>query len=366
VRAFWKLQAVDAGMRPDHLLTARLSLTSQTFNDRNRLRQFWITANEKLNKTPGVVSATLVAGLPPERRENDNTTIIEGYKQDAAGLGQIVAFYQNVGDKFFETVGARLIEGRFFDRRDDLGTAPVVIVNQAMARTFWPGQSAVGRRLKAGSQEWSTVIGVVGDIRNGGMSKPAATELFLPARQGRVSQGSYAIVRTSGNPELAANAVREAIAEADPTVPVSHIRTMEDVMASTESQPRFLALILTVFSSLALVLAGFGIYGVVSYSVAQRTSEFGVRMALGAGRGDILAQVLREGAFLAIVGAAAGCLGAAGVTRVLEGLLFEVSRFDFVTFATMAGVLIVVSLFASWLPARRATSVSPVAALRYE
>ena len=367
VRAFWKLQAVDAGIRPDHLLTARLSLTSQAFNDSNRLRQFWISANEKLNKTPGVVSATLVAGLPPERRENDNTTMIEGYKQDASGLGQIVAFYQFVGDRFFETVGARLLEGRFFDRRDDLGTAPVVIVNQAMAKTYWPGRSAVGRRLRAGGQkELSTVIGVVGDIRNGGMSKFAATELFLPARQGSVSQGSYAIMRTSGNPELAANAVREAIADVDPTVPVSHIRTMEDVMASTESQPRFLALILTVFSSLALVLAGFGIYGVVSYSVAQRTSEFGVRMALGAGRGDILAQVLREGAFLAIVGAAAGCLGAAGVTRVLEGLLFEVSRFDFVTFATMAGILVAVSLFASWLPARRATSVSPMAALRYE
>ena len=367
VRAFWKLQAVDAGIRADHLLTARLSLTSAAFNDRDRLRQFWIRANDSLNKIPGVVSATLVAGLPPERRENDNTTMIEGYRQDATGLGQIVAFYQQVGDGFFETVGARLIEGRFFDRRDDLGTAPVVIVNQAMARTFWPGQSAVGRRLRVGGQkDFSTVIGVVGDIRNGGMSKPAATELFLSARQGRVSQDSYVIVRTSGNPELAANAVRAALAEVDSTVPVSHLRTMEDVMASTESQPRFLALILTVFSSLALVLAGFGIYGVVAYSVAQRTSEFGVRMALGAGRGDIPAQVLREGAFLGIVGAVAGCLGAAGVTRVLEGFLFEVSRFDFVTFATMAAILIVVSLFASWLPAKRATSVSPVTALRYE
>ena len=366
VRAFWKLQAVDAGIRADHLLTARLSLTGATFNDRERLRQFWIQANDRLQKIPGVVSATLVAGLPPERSENDNTTIIEGYSQDAAGLGQIVAFYQEAGDRFFETVGARLIEGRFFDRRDDLGTPSVVIVNQTMARTFWPGQSAVGRRLRAGQKDFSTVIGVVGDIRNGGMSKPAATELFLPARQGRVSQDAYAIVRTSGNPELAADAVRRAIAEVNPTVPVSHFRTLEDVMASTESQPRFLALILTVFSSLALLLAGFGIYGVVAYSVAQRTPEFGVRIALGAGRGDILAQVLREGAFLGIVGAVAGCLGAAGVTRGMEGLLFEVSRFDFVTFATMAAILIVVSLFASWLPARRATSVSPVTALRYE
>ena len=137
------------------MLTARLSLTSAAFNDRERLRQFWIRANDRLNKIPGVVSATLVAGLPPERRENDNTTMIEGYRQDATGLGQIVAFYQQAGDGFFETVGARLIEGRFFDRRDDLGTTPVVIVNQAMARTFWPGQSAVGRRLRAGGRRTS-------------------------------------------------------------------------------------------------------------------------------------------------------------------------------------------------------------------
>jgi putative ABC transport system permease protein len=149
-------------------------------------------------------------------------------------------------------------------------------------------------------------------------------------------------------------------------VPVSHIRTMEDVMASTESQPRFLALVLTIFSSFALVLAGFGIYGVISYSVAQRTSEFGVRMALGAQRGDILGQVLREGGILAVMGAVAGCVGAASMTRVLEGLLFQVGRFDGVTFITMAAVLIAVSLFASWLPARRATSISPVTALRYE
>ncbi len=226
----------------------------------------------------------------------------------------------------------------------------------------------MGRRLRAGGQkEYSTVIGVVGDIRNGGMSKPAATELFLPARQGNnARQGAYAIVRMRGNPELAANAVRNATAAVDPTVPVSHIRTMEDVMASTESQPGFLALILTIFSTLALALAGFGIYGVISYSVTQRTSEIGIRMALGAQRGDIFALILRDGAILAVAGTVAGCAVAVAMTRVLEGLLFQVSRLDAVTFATMALILVGVSLFASWLPARRATSVSPAAALRNE
>jgi putative ABC transport system permease protein len=368
VRAFWKLQAVDPGYPPDHLLTARISIGTPAYDDPNRVRQFWMTANEKLRSAPGIVSATLVAGLPPQRPENDNTTLIEGYAADPTGLNQVVAFYQTVGDNFFETIGAKLLAGRFFDQRDGFGSAPVVIVNQTMAKAFWPGQNPLGHRLRGGgSPDYRTVIGVVADIRNGGMGKPAGTELFFPASQLRnATRGLYAIVRTTGNPELAANAVQNAIAAVDPSVPVSRIRTMEDVMSGSESQPRFLALVLSVFSTSSLVLAGFGIYGVISYSVAQRTSEFGVRMALGAQRSDVLRIVLRQGAALAIVGAVLGCVGASLVTRVLEGLLFEVSRFDAITFATTTAALIAVALVASWLPARRATSVSPVRALHYE
>ena len=182
-------------MRPDHLLTARISLSSQAFNDRERLRQFWIRLNEKLTNTPGIVSATLAAGLPPERRENDNTTDIENFVKRADGPANNVAFYQSVGDNFFETLGARLLDGRFFDARDGFGAPSVMIVNQAMAKTFWPGQSAVGKRVRThGRKEYSTIVGVVADIRNGGMSKPAGTELFEPARQEtqRASQGAYA------------------------------------------------------------------------------------------------------------------------------------------------------------------------------
>lgn len=367
VRAFWKLQAVDPGYRPDHLLTARISI-SPAYSDASRVRQFWMAAEEKLRSAPGIVSATLVAGLPPQRPENDNTTLIEGYAADPTGLNQIVAFYQTVGDNFFETMGAKLLAGRFFDQRDGFGAPPVAIVNDAMAKTFWPGQNPIGRRLRGGgSMEYRTVIGVVADIRNGGMGKPAGTELFFPANQlANATRGLYAVVRTGGNPEFAATAVQNAIAAVDPAIPVSRIRTMEDVMAGSESQPRFLALVLTVFSTLSLVLAGFGIYGVISYSVAQRTSEFGVRMALGAQRADVLKIVLGQGTALAVTGAVLGCVGALLVTRILEGLLFEVSRFDPITFATTASALIAVSLFASWLPARRATSVSPVQALHYE
>ena len=164
----------------------------------------------QLSHAPGIVSATLAAGLPPERGENDNTTDIENFAQQSGGPANNVAFYQSVGDRFFETIGAPLVEGRVFDARDGFGAPPAMIVNKAMAKTFWPGQSAIGRHVRAGRhKEYSTVVGVVDDIRNGGMSKPAGTELFLPARQSNnASQSAYAIVRTTGNPEFAANVIQ--------------------------------------------------------------------------------------------------------------------------------------------------------------
>jgi putative ABC transport system permease protein len=369
VRAFRNLQQVDAGIRSDGLLTARLSMTSEAYKNPVRLRLFWTRVNALLENSPGVVSATLAAGLPPERQENDNDTAIENFVPRKGGPVQNVAFDQAVGDKFFETVGAKLIEGRFFDSRDGFGVPPVAIVNQSMARAFWPGESAVGKHIRPdpGVKEWSTVVGVIADIRNAGLNKPAGTEVFVPAAQlSNASQAAYAIVRTAGDPRRMANAVRAAVRSVDPAVPVSQIRTMGDVMGEAESQPRFLAEVLTLFSTLALVLAGFGIYGVISYSVAQRTSEFGIRMALGAGQRDVFGLVLTEGAILAALGVVAGLTGAALLSRVLEGLLFRVTPFDPLTFASMAVILVLASLFACWLPARRATAVDPMRALHYE
>ncbi|HEY3741571.1 MAG TPA: ABC transporter permease [Bryobacteraceae bacterium] len=371
VRAFWRLQQTDAGMRPDHLLTARLSLTSQDYSKTERLREFWIRLNEKLSSSPGIVSATISATLPPEEPEVDNTTDLENVPTSPdSPAGNVVAFYQVVGDTFFETLGAKLLEGRFFDARDGFGTPPVAIINQTMAKTYWPGQSAIGKRLRPLSnpmQEYRTIVGVVADIRNQGVSKPAGTEFFQPARQlNNVSQSAYVIVRTSGDPTLARNAIENAVRAIDPTVPVSKIQTMEDNLGASVSRPRFLALALTLFSSLALALAGFGIYGLISYSVTQRTPEFGIRMALGADRGQVLKQVLGEGAALAGIGAAVGCIGAALMSRWLDDLLFGLSRFDPVTFGVTAAILMAASLFACWVPAQRATRVDPVTALRNE
>jgi putative ABC transport system permease protein len=367
VQAFWKLQQVPAGMNPSGLLTMRASLSNQSYQDANRRRQFWTELNDRLARIPGVQSATVAQGLPPDRQAVQNDTEIENFVPRPGGPNQNVAFYQVVGDGFFETLGIRLADGRFLDSRDGESATPTVVVNQTMARAFWPGESAIGQRIRpSGNRDWRTVVGVVADVKNAGLDKPVGTEIFLPARQVNGAGTAYAVVRAAGDPRSLSAAVRQAIQSIDSGLPVSAPRTMEEVMGEAQSRPRFLASMLTLFSTLALALAAFGIYGVISYSVAQRTTEFGIRMALGAQSGDVLGIVVREGALLAAVGVAAGAAGALVLTRSLEGLLFGVSQFDVVTFAAMAAVLGTVTLLASWVPAQRASAVDPIKALKYE
>jgi predicted permease len=367
-RALLNLQQVKVGFRSDHVLTAQLSLSGQSFSNADYLRQFLIRLRQRLESLPGLEASSIAAGLPPERRENDNDTTIENFIPRQGGPVQNVAFYQAVEGNFFQAIGANLIEGRFFDSRDGQDAPRSAIVNRTMATLFWPGQSAIGKRLKpGGGPNWTTVIGVVDDISNAGLSKPAATELFLPWSQNPGSFGSgYIVAKTKGDPAQLAIALRTAVRDVDSAVPVSHIRSMEEVMGEARSQPRFLAGILGIFSILALTLAALGVYGVVSYSVSQRTAEFGIRMALGASGGDVRSLVLREGMLLSVFGLGIGLTGAVLATRTMRSLLFQVSRFDPMTFVIMAVVLIGVALAACVIPARRATTVDPMRALRYE
>jgi putative ABC transport system permease protein len=367
VQAFWKLQQVPAGLNPSGLLTMRVSLSNQGYQDNNRRRQFWTELGERLARIPGVQSSTVAQGLPPERLAAQNDTEIENFVPRPGGPNQNVAFYQVVGDRFFETLGIRLVDGRFLDPRDSEAATPTVVVNQTMAREFWPGESAVGKRIRpSGNKAWLTIVGVVADVKNAGLDKPVGTEIFLPARQVNGSGTAYAIVRAAGDPRTFSGAVREAIRGIDPALPVAAPKTMNEVMGDAQSRPRFLAAMLTLFSTLALALAAFGIYGVISYSVAQRTAEFGIRLALGAQASDVLGIVVREGAILAGIGVVAGAAGALVLTRSLEGMLFGVSQFDVLTFAAMAAVLAAVTLAASWVPAQRASAVDPIRALKYE
>jgi predicted permease len=307
-------------------------------------------------------------GLPPLRPENDNDTDIEGFVKRPGGPIQNVAYYQIAGDHFFETLGARLIEGRFLEPRDGNENTPGVVINAAMAHTFWPHESAIGRRVRPyrrGAKTWCTVVGVVADIKNGGIDKPAGTEIFIPY-QLAASSGLNIVVRTGGDPLSLAREARRVVSSVDPSLPVVKMRTMEDVLAAATSRPRFLTLILGMFSILALGLAIVGIYGVISYSVEQRTSEFGIRMALGAEPRGLLLQVIRQGLVLGLIGVGVGMAGAMLLTKSLEGLLFGVSRFDPSSFVVTAVILFIATLAASFLPAIRAMRTEPIQALRYE
>jgi len=371
IRAFWKLQEVHSGIQPDRLLTMRVALPQAVYPENGRVIQFWTNVQQRMAALPGVESAAVMSGLPPMRQINANDTQIEGWVLRKGGPIQNMDYWQITGPRYFETMGVRLIEGRYFDDRDGDGAPLTGIVNQSTARTYWPGESAIGHRVKPGFQgDWRTVIGVVDDVKNGGLDKPTGTELYIPYRQaaglGFGLRTVYAALRTRGDPAQMTGPARRVIRDIDSSLPVAAVRTMEEVLSSAQARPRFLTLLLTMFSSVALVLAAVGIYGLISYSVAQRTSEFGIRMAMGASSGNVLGMVLGQGLLLGAIGVLLGAAGALALTRLIRGLLFGISSFDPLTFIVMAAVLTLVTIAACWAPARRATRVDPMVALRHE
>lgn len=370
VRAFWKLQEVNPGLDPRGVLTMQVSLPGANYKDAKAVNGFWQSLLERCSHLPGV-EASLVSGLPPIRPINANDTSIEGFVRVPGGPLENIDYYQGVGENYFQMMGVRLIAGRFFDSRDGEDAPKSVVVNQTMARIFWPNQNPLGRRVRPGGNDtpWYTVVGVAADVKNAGLDKPTGTELYFPLRQTQPFGGmseAYLLLKSKGDPRSLAATGRREIRAVDPSLPVSHVRTMEDVIAAAQSRPRFLTLLLSIFSLTALVLAAVGTYGVLSYSVAQRTGEFGIRIAMGAGAADVLGMVLRQAMSIALVGAAAGAIGAFALTRLLSGLLFGVSAFDPVTFVAMTAALLAVTAVACYIPARRATKVDPMVALRYE
>jgi predicted permease len=370
LRAFWKLQEVHTGLRSDNVITMHVSLPSGTYTDAAKITDLWTRLDGRLTNLPGVQSAALVSGLAPMRPPNMNDTDIEGFVMTKDGPIQNVDFYQAVSKDYFAAMGIRLMDGRLFDDRDVQGGPEVVIINKSMALTFWPHQNPIGRRVRpGGAKDWCTIVGVVDDVKNAGLDRPAGTELYLPYRQPAAAGVSdmYVVMRArSGDPRSLAGEVRQRLNEIDPSLPLADVRLMDDVLSRAQARPRFLTLLLTLFSVVALAIATVGIYGVVSYSVARRTKEFGLRMVLGAQSGDVLGLVMKQGAGMIAIGVAFGLVLALFLTRLMASLLFGIAPTDLATFASVTAVLFGVALAACYIPARRATRVDPIQTLRYE
>lgn len=372
LRAFWKLQEVHTGLRPEGVITMRISLPSGTYTDNTKITDFWTRLDQRIANLPGAQSAALVSGLAPIRPPDMDDTDFEGFVQTKDGPIPNVDFYQAVSKDYFVLMGIRLIDGRLFDERDGPGAPLTMIVNKTLARTFWPNQSAIGRRVKpGGAKDWCTVVGVVDDVKNAGLDRPAGTELYLPFEQLPASllgvTDMFVVARAqAGDPRALAGEVRQQVKDLDPSLALAQVRLMDDVIARAQARPRFLALLLTLFSTVALAIATVGVYGVVSYAVARRTKEFGLRMVLGAQTNDVLGLVMKQGAKMILIGVAFGLVLAVLFTRLMTSVLFGVTPTDLGTFASVTAVLCAVALAACFIPARRATCVDPIQTLRYE
>jgi len=369
VRGFWKLQQVNTGVNAQNVITMSVALPQTSYPKNEMIDSFWSRLEERVARLPGVQSAAIASGLPPMRPPNMNDTHIEGFVRREGGPIENIDYYQIVSKDYFQTMGIRLMDGRLFDARDAAGAPDVIIINQTMAHTFYGNQSPIGRRIQPGtSGPYCMVIGVVEDVKNAGIDRPTGTELYLPynQKQGSGTNNGYVVLRGKSDPSSLAGAVRGELQAIDPTIPVAEVRLMEDVLASAQSRPRFLTLLLTLFSSIALIIATVGIYGVISYSVARRSKEFGLRIALGAQPMNILGLVLKQGVLLTVIGVVVGVASALVLTRLMTSLLFAVRPTDAITYVGVSALLAAVALFASYIPARRATQVDPIKALRYE
>jgi predicted permease len=359
IRSFVRLQSVDPGFKPEKLLVMRIDLHVGKTNEQQIA--YFREAIEQAQAVPGVVSAAAISDFV--RSDPENGVVIEGrLPQQPGPCDDLIA------GPFFETAGIPLKKGRFFTDLDSRGSMPVAIINETMARTYWPNEDALGKRFRYPQQPagpWITVVGVTGDMRRQGLEKAVAPQVFRPHAQDSDDMLDV-IVRTASDPMTVAAAVHSEIQSMDKSVAKFKVVSVEEQLGEQTAQRRFHTSLIGLFSAIALVLSAIGIYGLMHYFVTQRTNEIGVRMALGARYGSVVALILRQALSLAAIGIGAGILGALAVTHLLANLLFGVSATDALTFATAPALLLGVAMIASWIPARRAARIDPMSALRQD
>ncbi len=384
LKSFVQLLRVDPGFEPSQVLRLDLALPEARYGEPRQQTAFYNELIGRIGGLPGVESVGATTQTPLSPGDNWTAFAIEGRPDPPQGQQQQAAV-RAVSDNYFSTMRIPLRKGRFFNNSDarvalplirwfsqqplpehfnDPQAAPAIIINETMARLYWPNEDPVGRRMKILFSPWLTVVGVVGDVHHTGLNTPPNPEIYMSQLQ-EPSDSMAVMARTNGDPLQLAAAVREQVKSIDKDLPVT-VTTMDQIFSDSVAGQRFNTLLLGIFASVALVLAMIGVFGVINYSVAQRTHEIGIRLALGAQRRDVFRLVVGQGLLLAVIGVGLGAVGAVALTRLIAGLLYGVSPTDGPTFVLVALIVTVVAALACYLPARRATRVDPLVALRYE
>ena len=368
LQSFFRLEHTSPGLDPHNILTVNIGLPDARYSTAQQA-VFFDRLLDQLRALPGVRSASAVAPLPLGGDRMVITFEIDG--RPVAKSEEPASDYRNVSNDYFRTMHIPLLQGRDFTRQDDDKAPPVIIVNQTFAKRFFPGEDAVGKHIKPGISVTDSgsvmreIVGVVGDVRHLGLRREAGPEMYEPESQ-MPFDGLTLVIRADGDPLSLIGAVREQVKILDKDLPIFDVKLMDEFLSASVAQPRFNTLLLAVFAAVALILAAVGLYGVMSYTVVQRTHEIGIRMALGAQRKDVLRLVLGQGVRMIFIGTALGLAGAWGATRLMSGLLFGVKSSDPFTYAGVALLLGAVALLACYVPAQRALRVDPLLAFRYE
>jgi len=372
LRSLWSLQQERLGFEPSNVMTMRISLPQASYRTPEQVVSFFQQLLDRVRAVPGVQVAGAVRSLPLGSTIGDSGLVVEGYVPppglNAKGDWQIAT------DGYLEAMGERVIRGRGFTASDRSDSQPVALINEEMARIYWSGQDPVGRRMRLGgdaTRPWITVVGIVADVRHNGITGVVKEKFYIPHTQWHKSTGSpiramTLVMKSNGDAIRLVGPVRQEIRRLDPNLPVADVRAMEDVVGATLSTPRFTGMLLLVFAMLALLLSAIGIYGVLSYVVSRRTREIGIRVAIGAGRMQVLRMVLGQGITLTLTGVVIGIGVSIWAASLMSGLLHGVKPQDPVTFAAVGAVLTAVAILASLVPALRATRVDPVVALKTE
>jgi putative ABC transport system permease protein len=368
-RSFLRLQSVSTGFVSEQVLTARLTPSGTNFTNQADFDKFYSKVLEKLSSVPGVQDAGLINTLPLDKGPTTGFRV-DGRPVTTRDKWPMVN-YRAVTPDYFRAMGIPVLQGRTYTQRDDTNAPNVMIVNQQTVREIFPDENPIGKRITFGSVDqnrqpiWFEIVGVVANVRSLELREESTPEIYFSALQDYWPAMSL-VVRSNVEPASLAGSVRQVVSEVDKSVPVSQVKTMDRVVSESITQPRFNLFLLVLFSTVAMLLSAAGIYGVTAYTVSQRTHELGIRLALGAQVSDVLKMILGQGMAVIGVGLMLGLVAAFGLMRLLRSLLFGVGENDPLTFVAITLVLLIVALIACYIPARRATKVDPLEALRVE